>query len=152
MTARLAPDQWLTQAERFGALLDEHFRIQGRTKWYEALEEMQQDLDDYLVTYNTKRPHQGRNMKGGDALCRLQERTPQGDQEGTQENGRKHCLTIGIPRGHVSGEYHHCTDGEVMLASHFSDRGLALEDIHDHGGLALHGPALTAGSLLIASS
>lgn len=45
-------------------LLDEHFRIQGRTKWYEALEEMQQDLDDYLVTYNTKRPHQGRNMKG----------------------------------------------------------------------------------------
>ncbi|QOR37146.1 IS481 family transposase [Billgrantia diversa] len=45
-------------------LLDEHFRIQGRTKWYEALEEMQQDLDDYLATYNTKRPHQGRNMKG----------------------------------------------------------------------------------------
>jgi len=45
-------------------LLDEHFRTQGRTKWYEALEEMQQDLDDYLVTYNTKRPHQGRNMKG----------------------------------------------------------------------------------------
>lgn len=27
-------------------LLDEHFRIQGRTKWYEALDEMQQDLDD----------------------------------------------------------------------------------------------------------
>lgn len=45
-------------------LLDEHFRIQGRTKWYEALEEMQQDLDDYFVIYNTKRPHQGRNMKG----------------------------------------------------------------------------------------
>ena len=45
-------------------LLDEHFRIQGRTKWYEALEEMQTDLDDYLVIYNTKRPHQGRNTKG----------------------------------------------------------------------------------------
>lgn len=45
-------------------LLDEHFRIQGRTKWYEALEEMQADLDDYLVIYNTKRPHQGLNMKG----------------------------------------------------------------------------------------
>ncbi|MBD3898195.1 IS481 family transposase [Halomonas sp. ML-15] len=45
-------------------LLDEHFRIQGRTKWYEALEEMQTDLDDYLIIYNTKRPHQGRNMKG----------------------------------------------------------------------------------------
>lgn len=45
-------------------LLDEHFRIQGRTKWYESIEEMQQDLDEYLMQYNTRRPHQGRNMKG----------------------------------------------------------------------------------------
>jgi transposase InsO family protein len=45
-------------------LLDEHFRIMGRTKWYESLEEMQKDLDAFLVKYNTKRPHQGRGMKG----------------------------------------------------------------------------------------
>ncbi|RZU48107.1 winged helix-turn helix protein [Fluviicoccus keumensis] len=45
-------------------LLDEHFRIQGRTKWYETLEEMQADLDAYLLHYNRQRPHQGRNMKG----------------------------------------------------------------------------------------
>lgn len=45
-------------------LLDEHFRIQGRTKWYESVEEMQKDLDAYLATYNHKRPHQGRNMNG----------------------------------------------------------------------------------------
>ena len=45
-------------------LLNEHFHIQGRTKWYEALKEMQADLDDYLVIYNTTRPHQGRNKKG----------------------------------------------------------------------------------------
>jgi hypothetical protein len=38
--------------------------IAGRTKWYETLEEMQGDLDAYLVQYNTKRPHQGRNMNG----------------------------------------------------------------------------------------
>jgi hypothetical protein len=25
---------------------------------------MQQDLDDFLIVYNTKRPHQGRNMTG----------------------------------------------------------------------------------------
>ena len=25
---------------------------------------MQEDLDAFLETYNTKRPHQGRNMKG----------------------------------------------------------------------------------------
>jgi transposase InsO family protein len=51
--------------ERFHrTLLDEHLRIAGRTKWYETLEEMQGDLDTYLVHYNTKRPHQGRNMNG----------------------------------------------------------------------------------------
>lgn len=45
-------------------LLDEHFRIMGRKKWYESVEEMQKDLDAYFVFYNTKRPHQGRNMNG----------------------------------------------------------------------------------------
>lgn len=51
--------------ERFHrTLLEEHLRIQGRTKWYEALEEMQTDLDAYLVQYNTKRPHQGSGMNG----------------------------------------------------------------------------------------
>jgi transposase InsO family protein len=46
------------------SLLDEHFRITGRTKWYETIEEKQQDLDAYLVQYNIKRPHQGRMMNG----------------------------------------------------------------------------------------
>lgn len=45
-------------------LLDEHFRIKGREKWYESLAEMQNDLDQYLLKYNEKRPHQGRNMNG----------------------------------------------------------------------------------------
>jgi transposase InsO family protein len=45
-------------------LLDEHFRTKGREKWYESLEPMQKDLDAFLVLYNTKRPHQGRNMNG----------------------------------------------------------------------------------------
>jgi transposase InsO family protein len=45
-------------------LLDEHFRIKGRQKWYESVEEMQKDLDEFLLFYNTKRPHQGRNMRG----------------------------------------------------------------------------------------
>ena len=45
-------------------LLDEHFRIMGRTKWYESVEEMQKDLETYLQHYNHKRTHQGRNMKG----------------------------------------------------------------------------------------
>jgi transposase InsO family protein len=45
-------------------LLDEHFRIQGRIKFYESLEEMQNDLDSYLNIYNYERAHQGRNMNG----------------------------------------------------------------------------------------
>ncbi len=45
-------------------LLDEHFRIAGRTKWYDSVDEMQKDLEAYLKQYNQKRPHQGRNMKG----------------------------------------------------------------------------------------
>jgi transposase InsO family protein len=45
-------------------LLDEHFRIKGREKFYESVAEMQADLDAYLVIYNTKRPHQGRGMNG----------------------------------------------------------------------------------------
>ncbi|GHU97237.1 IS481 family transposase [Spirochaetia bacterium] len=45
-------------------LLDEHFRIQGRVKFYESIEEMQADLDNYLHTYNYDRAHQGRNMNG----------------------------------------------------------------------------------------
>lgn len=45
-------------------LLDEHFRIAGRTTWYESVEQMQADLDKYLKHYNEKRPHQGRMMNG----------------------------------------------------------------------------------------
>ena len=51
--------------ERFHrTLLDEHFRVEGRRTWFETIDEMQKVLDDYLVTYNTKRPHQGRGMNG----------------------------------------------------------------------------------------
>ena len=45
-------------------LLDEHFRIKGRTTWYESVEQMLTDLDSYLVHYNTQRPHQDRMMEG----------------------------------------------------------------------------------------
>ncbi len=45
-------------------LLDEHFRVMGRKKFYESVDEMQADLDAYLVGYNTRRPHQGRGMEG----------------------------------------------------------------------------------------
>ena len=48
----------------YRTLLDEHFRVMGRKKFYDRIEAMQTDLDAYLVSYNTERPHQGRGMKG----------------------------------------------------------------------------------------
>ena len=45
-------------------LLDEHFRVEGRRTWFETIEEMQGVLNEYLVAYNTRRPHQGRGMNG----------------------------------------------------------------------------------------
>ena len=51
--------------ERFHrTVLDEHVRVEGRKTWFETIDEMQKVLDDWLVTYNTKRPHQGRGMNG----------------------------------------------------------------------------------------
>jgi len=45
-------------------LLDECFRIGGRTKWYATPEELQVDLDAFLVFYNFKRSHQGYRLRG----------------------------------------------------------------------------------------
>jgi transposase InsO family protein len=50
--------------ERFNrTVLDEFFRVAFRTKFYDSVEELQKDLDTWLVHYNSERPHQGyRNM------------------------------------------------------------------------------------------
>ena len=45
-------------------LLDECFRVKGRTTWYISPEEIQRDLDQYLSFYNLKRSHQGYRVKG----------------------------------------------------------------------------------------
>lgn len=64
-TTRVKRPQSNGIVERFHrTLLDEHFRVEGRRTWFETIEEMQKVLDAYLVVYNTKRPHQGRNMNG----------------------------------------------------------------------------------------
>jgi len=50
--------------ERFnGTVLEEFFRLKMRETFYDSVEAMQQDLDAWLVHYNTERPHLGyRNM------------------------------------------------------------------------------------------
>ena len=63
-------------------LLDEHFRIKGRQKWYESLAEMQTDLDAYLQHYNYERAHQGRNMNGKTPYQAFMEGLPEMKIEG----------------------------------------------------------------------
>jgi hypothetical protein len=47
--------------ERFHrTVLDEFYRVAFRKKIYLAIEELQADLDPWLVEYNEQRPHQGR--------------------------------------------------------------------------------------------
>ena len=47
--------------ERFHrTVLDEFYRIAFRKKIYDTIDELQTDLDAWLVEYNYRRPHQGR--------------------------------------------------------------------------------------------
>jgi transposase InsO family protein len=50
--------------ERFNrTVLDEFCRIAFRQKFYDSVQELQADLDAWLIHYNTERPHRGyRNM------------------------------------------------------------------------------------------
>jgi hypothetical protein len=45
-------------------LLDECFRVQGRTKWYVGPDEIQRDLDTFMAFYNFQRTHQGYRVAG----------------------------------------------------------------------------------------
>jgi transposase InsO family protein len=50
--------------ERFNrTVLDEFFRVQFRTKYFENIKQLQAERDKWLAFYNYERPHQGyRNM------------------------------------------------------------------------------------------
>jgi transposase InsO family protein len=54
-------------------LLDECFRIAGRTTWYSTVEEIQRDLDRFLRYYNLERSHQGYRLKGRTPVQALRE-------------------------------------------------------------------------------
>ncbi len=45
-------------------LLDECFRVAGRTTWYIEPGEIQADLDRFLAWYNAERSHQGYRLQG----------------------------------------------------------------------------------------
>jgi transposase InsO family protein len=76
-------------------LLDECFRVKGRTTWYIELDEIQRDLDRFLAYYNLERSHQGYRLKGRTPAQALREALglnelpsfPQGDAEFSQTAG-----------------------------------------------------------------
>ena len=51
--------------ERFNrTILEEFFVVAFRTNWFTSVEELQNELDKYLLNYNFYRPHQGYRTKG----------------------------------------------------------------------------------------
>lgn len=51
--------------ERFNrTVLDEFFRLKFREKQYESVDDLQKDLDRWLIHYNTQRPHLGYRNQG----------------------------------------------------------------------------------------
>jgi transposase InsO family protein len=51
--------------ERFHkTVLEEFYQVALRKKIYRTLEELQADLDEWLVSYNNERPHQGKRCDG----------------------------------------------------------------------------------------
>jgi transposase InsO family protein len=45
-------------------MLDECFRVSGRTTWFESIEQIQADLDKFITYYNLERSHQGYRLQG----------------------------------------------------------------------------------------
>ena len=51
--------------ERFNrTVLEEFFMYAFRTQWYTSIEQLQNDLNKWMLYYNFKRPHQGYRVKG----------------------------------------------------------------------------------------
>ena len=57
-------------------ILDEFYRVAFRKTIYATLEALQADLDIFLVTYNTDRPHQGRWCYGKTPMQTFVDRVP----------------------------------------------------------------------------
>jgi len=54
-------------------LLDECFRVHGRTTWYVTPAEIQRDLDRFMRYYNLERSHQGYRLQGRTPVAALME-------------------------------------------------------------------------------
>ena len=97
-------------------LLDECFRIAGRTTWYTDISEIQRDLDVFMEKYNLRRSHQGYRLKGRTPAQALREALgiddlPPLDFTARRRDQRPNCRQPRSRRsgGPVSGNYGTCT-------------------------------------------
>jgi len=68
--------------ERFHkTVLNEFYRVAFRKKIYRSIEELQEDLDAYLVEYNETRPHQGRWCFGRTPMQTFEESLPLAEEK-----------------------------------------------------------------------
>jgi transposase InsO family protein len=80
-TTKLKRPQSNGIVERFHrTALYEHSRVEGRRTWLETIDEMQKALDQWLATYNTRCPHQARNMNGRILIRAFKEGLPKSTQ------------------------------------------------------------------------
>jgi transposase InsO family protein len=68
-------------------LLDECFRIAGRTTWYTDISEIQRDLDIFMEKYNLRRSHPGVQTQGQNPSSG----TPRGPRHRRASTARLHC-------------------------------------------------------------
>ena len=47
----------------YRTVLESHFRVMGRKRFYDSVDALKKNLDAYLVRYNTERPLKDRAMK-----------------------------------------------------------------------------------------
>jgi transposase InsO family protein len=93
-TTRVKRPQSNGIVERFHrTVLDEHFRVEGRRTWFETIEEMQTVLDEWLIAYNNKRPHQGRNMNGRTPIQAFKQGLPKPGQKEVTAKTKQPKLT-----------------------------------------------------------
>lgn len=74
-------------AERFHQTLkNEFFAKAFREKWYTSLEQLQADLDEFLVHYNERRPHQGYRCQGRTPIQTLKDLLGEPKEEVTEDS------------------------------------------------------------------
>jgi transposase InsO family protein len=99
-------------------LLDECFRVQGRTKWYTAPDEIQRDLDTFMAFYNFRRTHQGYRVAGRTPAKALYDLISEQWLLPPMSDAAQEVPLASRPsppEDRVSGKYSACTPGLALL-------------------------------------